>query len=50
MFCSGIVEEIVLGAVQQSERCRTAEVFSQLDAPVRDWVLGQRRCMTLSDQ
>ena len=41
LFCKGIVEEMVTAAVQQAEN-RKAQVFAQLDTPVRDWVLGQQ--------
>ena len=40
-MCKGIVDEIISGVVQQVEEHRTAQVFSQLDTPIRDWVLGQ---------
>ena len=40
LFCKGILEEVVTAAVKEAEQQRTAQVFSQLDAPVCDWVLG----------
>ena len=41
LVCKGILDEIVTAAVQQAEDRKMAQVFAQLDTPVRDWVLGQ---------
>ena len=41
LVCKGIIEDVVTAAVQQAENRKTAQVFAQLDTPVRDWVLGQ---------
>ena len=40
LMCRGILDDIVREAVHEAEGC-TAAVFSQLDTPVREWVLGQ---------
>ena len=39
-MCKGILDNIVSEAVREAEGC-TASLFSQLDTPVREWVLGQ---------
>ena len=41
LVCKGIIDDIVTAAVHQAEDKKTAQVFAQLDTPVRDWVLGQ---------
>ena len=48
-WAKGLVMELANTAVDMVEAKRTAQVFSQLDTPVRDWVLGQGVPGTISD-
>ena len=40
LMCKGILDDIVSEAMHEAEG-RTKSLFSQLDTPVREWVLGQ---------
>ena len=48
-WAKGLVVELANTAVDMVEAKRTVQVFSQLDTPVRDWVLGQGVPGTISD-
>ena len=40
LMCKGILDDIVSEAMHEAEG-RRASLFSQLDTPVKEWVLGQ---------
>ena len=40
-WAKGLLMELANTAVDMVEAKRTAQVFSQMDTPVRDWCLGQ---------